>query len=540
MPETNKHFHTSKTTSISREMQEFYTICEQVHFPPLDLNRYDIPKEVLRFVPERIARAYQIIPIGAIEKMLIVAVSDPFNVFILDNLRLITQKEISPVIAPLHQILDAIDRLYVFQEEEGDLSGVGEETSESTMEVASFKEEKFNLEEVAKLSKEAKIVKLVNEVLKDAVNKRASDIHIEPYETIVRVRFRIDGLLHTVKEVEKKYQEPIIARLKLMSRLDITQRKIPQDGRFGFKVKGKEIDVRVSILPVDFGEKIVMRLLDKASINLNLEKLGFSPYALEAFKKAIAKPYGMILLTGPTGSGKTTTLYTILTHLNTIERNIVTIEDPVEYNLAGITQTPVRHEIGLDFANILRATLRQSPDIIMVGEIRDFETVDIAMKAALTGHVVLSTLHTNDAPSAITRLLNMEVEPFLIASSLNIIAAQRLVRKLCPKCKQQYKVDLTEIEAIPERLRDKNAVMYKPVGCPECGNTGYKGRVAVIEALVFDQEIRDMVMSGEPIDNIRNYATKNCGMKSLREDAVEKALRGETSLEEVIRVTVDF
>ncbi len=530
------------TASSERETDEFLSICQQVQFPPIDLARYDIPKDVLSFIPERIARAYQVIPISRLESMLVVAVADPFNVFVLDNLRLITQKEISPVIGSISQIIDAIDRCYALREE-GSGADISEDSGESTdgkgLEVASFKEEKFNLEEVAKLSKEAKVVGLVNEILKEAVKRRSSDIHIEPFETIVRTRVRIDGMLHTIKETEKKYQEAIIARLKLMSRLDITQRKIPQDGRFGFKVEGREIDVRVSVLPIDFGEKIVMRLLDRASINLSLEKLGFSPYALDAFQKAIAKPYGMILLTGPTGSGKTTTLYTILTHLNTIDRNIVTIEDPVEYNLKGITQVPVRHDIGLDFAGILRATLRQSPDIIMVGEMRDFETVDIAMKAALTGHIVLSTLHTNDAPSAITRLLNMDIEPFLISSSINMIAAQRLVRRICPKCKESYKADLTTLEDVPAQYRKKDATLYRGKGCNECAN-GYKGRGAVIEALMFDDEIREMIMKGKSLDEIRNYAKKDGGMKTLREDATEKVLRGETTLEEMIRVTVEF
>jgi len=518
----------------SKEKEAFYNLCRECFFPPLDLTKYDIPKEVLNIIPETTARAYKIIPIAKIGWVLTVAMADPYNIFVLDNLKVITNYEISPVITPLSQIMEAIERFY------GLLQSVKEKDKEEAVrEIVSFREEKFDLEEIAKLSKEAKIVNIVNDILSEAVKSRCSDIHIECFEKEMRIRYRVDGVLHEKRKIEKSYQEAIIARIKLMSKLDITQRKIPQDGRFGFHAQGRDIDVRVSVLPVDFGEKIVLRLLDKSSIRLDLESLGFSPYALEAFKKAIAKPFGMILLTGPTGSGKTTTLYSILNRLNTIERNIITIEDPVEYNLLGITQVPVRHEIGLDFAAILKATLRQSPDVIMVGEIRDFETADIAMKAALTGHIVLSTLHTNDAPSAITRLLNMEIEPFLIASSLNMIAAQRLVRKICSSCKISYEEDLSSLEDIPERFR-KSLTLYKGKGCKDCNNIGYKGRLAVVEALLFDDKIRDMVLERTSLEEIRAYARDYCGMKTLREDGVEKCLRGETTIEEVIRVTVEF
>jgi type IV pilus assembly protein PilB len=325
-----------------------------------------------------------------------------------------------------------------------------------------------------------------------------------------------------------------------MSRLDITQRRIPQDGRFSFKTKTKELDVRVSTVPVDFGEKIVMRLLDKENINLSIESLGFSEAAYKAFTDAIKKPLGMILLTGPTGSGKTTTLYTLLNTLNTESRHLLTIEDPVEYNLWGVSQVPVRHEIGLDFSQILRSTLRQSPDVIMLGEIRDSETIDIAMKAALTGHIVFSTLHTNDAPSAISRLINMGVAPFLISFSINLIAAQRLVRRICPACRESYQQDLSGNTEIPLQYRKKDAILYRGKGCSECSNTGYKGRIAVIEALSFDNTIRDMIIRKKSTEEIRDYALKNTTMLSLREDASEKCFKGETTLEEVLRVTTNI
>ncbi len=524
-----------------KDAESFFSLCKDSVFPPLDLTKYNIPEEVLDYIPERIAHAYGVIPVSKNGTVITVAISDPFNILLVDNLRLITHMEISPVISLPAQIHFAIDKYYSLdrQEEEGVNTYTDEKKKESS-DLISLKEKKFDLEKVTQLSKQAKVVKAVNMILSDAVKLRTSDIHIEPFENNVRVRYRIDGVLHEVKKIDKKYKEAVLARLKLMSRLDITQRKIPQDGRFGFKVSGKDIDVRVSILPVDFGEKIVMRLLDRASIKLDIESLGFSDYALKSFKTALEKPFGVVLLTGPTGSGKTTTLYSILNGLNTFERNIVTIEDPVEYNLSGITQVPVRHEIDLGFADILKATLRQSPDIIMVGEIRDFETVDIALKAALTGHIVLSTLHTNDAPSAITRLLNMGIEPFLISSSLNMIAAQRLVRKICGKCKESYKMDLTATADIPLQYKAKDVILYKGKGCPACGSSGYKGRIAVVEALSFDQTLRDMVMKRSSVEEVQKYAMENLGMKTLREDAMDKCLRGETTFDEMLRVTVEF
>ena len=526
--------------SKDEEMEAFLALCRETFFPPINLSNYQIPAEILNYIPERIAAAYNVIPISYLENVLVIAMSDPLNSTVIDSLRLVTQMEISPVLAPKRQIAETIKNNYSLREETKKEITPKDEIKGLTTDMSSFQTKKFNLEEAIKLSTETNIVTTVNKLLDGAVKTRASDIHIEPAEKDVRIRYRVDGILLETKRIEKRFQEAVIARIKIMSLLDITRHRIAQDGRFGFKTHNQEIDVRVSMLPTEFGEKIVLRLLNKSSISLEIEKLGFSPYALKAFQDAVAKPLGMILLTGPTGSGKTTTLYTLLKGLNMPNKSLVTIEDPVEYNLKGVSQAPVKYEIGLDFASILRATLRQSPDIIMVGEIRDSETVDIVMKAALTGHIVFSTLHTNDAPSAITRLFNMGVEPFIISFSLNMIVAQRLVRKICEHCKEPYTIDLTAVTEIPPQYRKKDAVLYRGKGCKECENAKYKGRVAVVEALVIDSKIKEMIIQRVSTDKIRNYAHDNCGMKTLREDAMDKAFRGETTLEEVIRVTTEF
>jgi type IV pilus assembly protein PilB len=526
-----------------REYARFCALCEESGCPAIDLTRYKIATDILSYIPERVARSSTVVPISKKDFVLTVAISDPANIFLLDNLRLVTKLDVAPVIAMKSQIAAAIERCYTMRDnasiesESESLPPVDQ--TETNLDLDSFKEKRFDITDIQQQSKEEAVVNAVNRILADAVAMRTSDIHVEPMEACVRVRYRVDGVLHTVRKIEKQYQEPVTARLKLMSRLDITQRRIPQDGRFGFKTRDKEMDVRVSVLPIDHGEKIVMRLLDKSNIKLEVSALGFSPYAMDAFKEVVARPFGMLLLTGPTGSGKTTTLYTLLNLMNTIERNIMTIEDPVEYNLAGVTQVPIRHEIGLGFAHILRSAMRQSPDIIMVGEIRDLETVDIALKAALTGHMVFSTLHTNDAPSAVDRMLNMGVEPFLIASALSLIAAQRLVRKVCPHCKVSYTKDLTGFAGVPEQYR-KVHTFYKGEGCEKCDRSGYRGRLAVIEALVFNDEIREMVMKGASKDEISAYAQAHAGMKTLREDAMDKCMRGETTFDEVMRVTTEF
>ncbi|MDD4294057.1 MAG: GspE/PulE family protein [Candidatus Omnitrophica bacterium] len=525
----------------SLQKKHLHTLCKNNYYPPIDLSSCIINDDILDYIPEKIAKTHNVIPISCMGYVLTIAIVDPLNIATIDSLKLITLMEISPVIADEQQLKAAIELNYKRKKEaEPDTSLIPEEPGDTPQGFDQFQREQIDVDNVAKLSKETRIINAVNKILSDAVTMRASDIHIEPFENEVRVRYRIDGILHETKVVEKQFQPAVIARIKIMSRLDITQRRIPQDGRFSFKTKTKELDVRVSTVPVDFGEKIVMRLLDKENINLSIESLGFSEAAYKAFTDAIKKPLGMILLTGPTGSGKTTTLYTLLNTLNTESRHLLTIEDPVEYNLWGVSQVPVRHEIGLDFSQILRSTLRQSPDVIMLGEIRDSETIDIAMKAALTGHIVFSTLHTNDAPSAISRLINMGVAPFLISFSINLIAAQRLVRRICPACRESYQQDLSGNTEIPLQYRKKDAILYRGKGCSECSNTGYKGRIAVIEALSFDNTIRDMIIRKKSTEEIRDYALKNTTMLSLREDASEKCFKGETTLEEVLRVTTNI
>ena len=523
---------------VNKELTSFYSICKETFFPPIDLSKYQISGDVLSHVPERIAIAYQVVPVSYMGNVLTVAMSDPLNVSVIDNLRLVTAMEISPVIAPASQVIAAIRQSYSL--EAGSRKKEIGMAKTAAPEISPFETKKFDVEEITKLSKDTKIVSAVNKILSEAAKLQASDIHVEPFEDNVRLRYRVDGILREIKTLHKDFQEAVIARLKIMSSLDITQRRVPQDGRFTFRVQERDVDVRVSVLPTDFGEKIVLRLLDKTSIKLTIDKLGFSSYAFDAFNDAVSKPLGMILLTGPTGSGKTTTLYTLLNILNTPQRSLVTIEDPVEYNLNGVAQVPIKHEIGLGFASILRATLRQSPDVIMVGEIRDSETVDIAMKAALTGHIVFSTLHTNDAPSAITRLLDMAVEPFLISFSLNMIAAQRLVRRICPNCKVSYTVDLTQVNEIPAEYKVKKATLYKGKGCKDCDNSGYKGRMAIVEALLLDEKVREMVIKRVSAEEIREYARKHLGMKTLREDAMDKCLKGDTTIDELLRVTMEF
>jgi type IV pilus assembly protein PilB len=380
-------------------------------------------------------------------------------------------------------------------------------------------------------------VKLVNVILTEAMAKEASDIHIEPYEKQFRVRYRIDGVLHEIMNPPMRLRNAILSRMKIMAHLDIAERRLPQDGRIKLKTVNKEMDFRVSVLPTLFGEKIVLRLLDKSALQLDMTKLGFEPQALKDFQEAIYRPYGMVLVTGPTGSGKTTSLYSALTELNKVTQNISTAEDPVEYNLPGINQVQMHEEIGLNFAAALRAFLRQDPDIIMVGEIRDFETAEIGIKAALTGHLVLSTLHTNDAPSTIHRMLNMGVEPFLVSSSVNLILAQRLVRKICSDCKETQELNpqaLVEIGMSPEEA--ESTVGYKGAGCEKCSDTGYKGRIAIYEVMPFGEDLKELILEGGSSGELKRAAREG-GMKTLRESGLTKIREGITTLEEVMRVT---
>ena len=480
------------------------------NIPAINLSKYKIEKEHVDLIPEKMARQYKIIPISKLANTLIVAMADPLNILAIDDVKTLTKFNIEQVLSTETDILAAIDKHYA-AEDEALLQNVAEQ-EESNLEVVDAQKEEFDISEAALEGETPRIVKIVNLVLLAALRKRASDIHIEPEEESVRVRYRIDGNLQDALVIPKKNQNAVLARLKIMSGMDITESRVPQDGRFKIRAQKKEVDFRVSCLPTSFGSKIVLRALDKSNLSIGLDKLGFSEHALKNFKEAIAKPFGMILVTGPTGSGKSTTLYSVINKLNTPDKNIITIEDPVEYQVEGITQIQANTDIGLTFANGLRSLLRQSPDVIMIGEIRDSETADIAIKASLTGQLVFSTLHTNDAPTAINRLVDMGVEPFLIASSVVLVAAQRLCRVVCQVCKG------------------------KGEGCKNCSSTGYRGRQAVLETLSVDDKIREMIIDRASVDEIRDYAISQ-GMKTLREDALEKQKRGMTTMEEITRIT---
>lgn len=514
----------------------------QLNIPPIDLSKYRIDKKLIKLIPERVAKQYSLIPISVIGKVLTVAMSDPLNIFAIDDLKVLTKYQVEPVVATEADIKNAIEVNYGSRAGQ-DISRILEEIPDEKVELEEKKddEDQMDVGEVAEESQRAPIVKIVNLILNEALNKRASDIHIEPHEGILKVRYRVDGALHDAMDLPKKNQNAVIARIKIMSKLDITETRMPQDGRFKINHEGKEIDFRVSVLPISGGGKVVLRILDKSSLNIGLDKLGFLPGPLKTFKEALKRPYGMILVTGPTGSGKSTTLYSIVNQMNKPDKNIITLEDPVEYELDGITQLAVRPEIGLTFATGLKSVLRQSPDIVMVGEIRDGETADIAIKASLTGELILSTLHTNDATSAITRLIDMGVEPFLVASSLILSSAQRLMRNICPNCKKEADIPRAAFEKLglkqEEFARVRASHFYEGKGCAKCGTTGYYGRFGILEALLIDDRIRDMIAKRSSGDEIKNYAIKSLGMKTLRDNAIENLIKGVTTLEEVMRVT---
>jgi len=508
----------------------------ELKIPFLNLNKIKINPELSRLVPEKLARKHQIVPISEIGNALTIAMSDPFNVFAIDDIAICTRRKVEAVISIEKDITDSLQRLYGDTGESMNAIAEAASGGSGSVEVVKGDEEGGGSQ-----TSEAPVVKIVDLILKEALRRRASDIHIEPFEKAVRVRYRIDGGLEEALTIPKKNQNAVLTRLKIMSKLDITENRVPQDGRFKVKLAAKEVDFRVSILPVYFGSKVVMRVLDKGALSFGLENLGFFPDTLKAFQEAVAKPFGMILITGPTGSGKSTTLYSILSQLNTPERNVITIEDPIEYQVRGITQIQARAEIGLDFASGLRAILRQSPDVVMVGEIRDGETADIAIKASLTGQLVLSTLHTNDAAGAMTRLMDMGVEPFLIASSVVLVGAQRLCRKVCPNCKEKIEVPKEVFERLNvniDRLAPDPAKrnFLKGKGCEKCNQTGYFGRMSVLEALTVDDAMRDMIVRKASAAEIREHAAKN-GMTSLRDDALRKCAQGLTTLDEVLRIT---
>ncbi|GAB4363001.1 MAG: type IV-A pilus assembly ATPase PilB [Deltaproteobacteria bacterium] len=504
----------------------------QFNIPVVDLSKYEINPEVVRLLPEDMVQKHLALPINRVGAKLIVAVADPSNIGILDAIGFKTGYSVELVLASESDITGAINRFFDRSLEFQDI------ISELDEDFEVVREEEVDVSELERGVDDAPVVKLVNFILTDAIKRRASDIHIEPYEREFRVRFRVDGVLYEVLRPPLKMRNALSSRIKILASLDIAERRLPQDGRIKLKMgKGREMDFRVSVLPTIYGEKIVLRLLDKSSLQLDMTKLGFEKEQLVHFTEAIHRPYGMVLVTGPTGSGKTTTLYSALTDLNKTTDNISTCEDPVEYNFAGINQVQIREEIGLTFASSLRSFLRQDPDIIMVGEIRDYETAEIAVKAALTGHLVLSTLHTNDAPSTVSRLLNMGIEPFLVTSSVNLILAQRLARRVCGNCREEVRIlpkALTDAGMKPERLKLVKA--FRGKGCDECNGTGFRGRVALYEVMPFRDELKELVLRGGSGLEIKQEAIR-LGMKTLRQSGLSKLEEGVTTLEEVLRVT---
>ena len=519
-------------------------LSRQYGVPSINLKFYEVDPAVIKLVPQETAVRYQIVPLSRVGSTLTIAMTDPTNVFAMDDIKFMTGFNVEPVVASETAISEAIHKFYGEVESVEELDKVmkdltGDETD--ALELAA-EETEMDLASLSKAAEEAPIIKLCNLILTDAVKRGASDIHVEPYEKEFRVRFRIDGILQNVMAPPLKLKDAMTSRMKIMSKLDISEKRLPQDGSIMIKYlkdgKKKELDFRVSTVPTLFGEKIVLRLLDKENLRLDMTKLGFEPEALAKFERQILKPYGMVLVTGPTGSGKTNTLYSSVARLNTPETNIMTAEDPVEFQLPGINQVQMKEQIGLNFASALRAFLRQDPNIILVGEIRDFETAEIAVKAALTGHMVLSTLHTNDAPSTISRLMNMGIEPFLVATSVNLICAQRLVRRICVQCKEPLQIQAPAlIEAGYSADEAAKTIVQHGKGCATCNNTGYKGRVGLYEVMEINDELRELILVGASALEIKKKALEQ-GMITLRRSGLQKVAAGQTTMEEVLRETV--
>jgi type IV pilus assembly protein PilB len=512
--------------------------------PSINLTYFEIEPAVIKLIPIEVAQKHMVVPLSRVGSTLTVASTDPTNVFAMDDIKFMTGFNVEPVVATEASIMEALEKYYgtqhaielkrVYEQ----IAQVDKESVELDLE-ANGEEEEVSLDQLQRSSEDAPIIKLVNLILSESMKKGASDIHVEPYEKEFRVRFRIDGILYNMMNPPLRLRDAIISRIKIMAKMDISEKRLPQDGRIKIRTsiagRQKEIDFRVSSLPTLFGEKIVMRLLDKDLLPLDMSKLGFEESSLRKVEAAIAKPYGMVLVTGPTGSGKTSTLYSALNRLNTMETNIMTAEDPVEYNFKGINQVQIREQIGLTFAAALRSFLRQDPNIILVGEIRDFETTEIAIKAALTGHLVLSSIHTNDAPSTISRLLNMGIEPFLVATSVNLICAQRLIRKICADCKIEVKTPLQALIKAgfpPEEA--KNIRTYKGGGCKTCNDTGYKGRIGMYEVMEIGESIQELILVGASAREIRRKAMEE-GMLTLRHSGLAKIKAGLTTLDEVLR-----
>ncbi len=525
--------------------EEDITEClsQQFGVPSINLDHFEIDASVIKLINAEVARKYNILPVNKTGATITIAMADPTNVFAMDDIKFMTGYNVEPVVASELGIKAAIDNYY------GSTSALElkkvmedlQQAESADLEVLE-EEEELDMAALAESAEEAPVVKLCNLILTDAIKRGASDIHIEPYEKEYRVRFRVDGILYEIMNPPLKLKDAITSRMKILAKLDISEKRLPQDGRIKLKMKlnekNKELDFRVSVLPTLFGEKIVLRLLDKDNLRLDMTKLGFEPESLAKFEEAIFKPWGMVLVTGPTGSGKTNTLYSALAKVNSPEVNIMTAEDPVEFNLPGINQVQMKEAIGLNFAATLRSFLRQDPNIILVGEIRDFETAEIAIKAALTGHLVLSTLHTNDAPSTINRLMNMGIEPFLVATSVQLIAAQRLVRRICSAC--QEVVDIAPQALINLGFKKDEVGTFKVMkgrGCDKCNNTGYKGRVGLVEVMIIDDDIRELILSGGTAIDIKKKAAEG-GMISLRRSGLIKIKDGVTTIEEVVRETV--
>ena len=530
-------------------------LSKQYGVPSIALTQFEIDPSIVKLVPAETALKYQIVPLSRAGATLTIAMTDPTNVFAMDDLKFMTGYNVEPVVASETAVVEAIQKYY------GKVAGNGnggaptptalEVASKALQEMPTVDDavvdvieeiEEISAEALAQQGEEAPVIKLVNIILLSAIQKGASDIHIEPYEKELRVRYRIDGILYNIMQPPMKFRDAITSRIKIMSRLDIAEKRLPQDGRIKVRFQDngamKEIDFRVSCLPTLFGEKIVMRLLDKDKLMLDMTKLGFERESLSKFESAIMRPWGMVLVTGPTGSGKTNTLYSSISRINTMETNIMTAEDPVEFNLVGVNQVQVRENIGLNFAAALRSFLRQDPNIILVGEIRDFETAEIAVKAALTGHLVLSTLHTNDAPSTINRLMNMGIEPFLVASSLNLVCAQRLVRRICKNCSEPHPTPPQALMNAGFNAEDaKTVVPNKGKGCEKCNNTGYKGRVGLYEVMEVTEDLRELILVGASALELRRKAVDE-GMITLRGSGLRKVKEGVTTIDEVVRETV--
>jgi len=510
-------------------------LSKQFGVPTVNLSDYEIDAAVIKLIPPEVVQKYQLVPVNRAGATLIVAVSDPSNLFAIEDIKFMTGYNVEMVVASESAIKATIDKHY---DQSASLADVMGDMDLEDLEIVGDDDD-VDVTSLERATEDAPVVKMVNAILQDAIRKKASDIHIEPYERLFRVRYRIDGILYEVMKPPIKLKNAITSRIKIMAELDIAERRLPQDGRIKIKLGGgKDMDFRVSCLPTLFGEKIVMRLLDKGNLQTDLTKLGYEPEALAHFMREIHKPFGMVLVTGPTGSGKTVSLYSAIAELNKVSENISTAEDPVEFNFAGINQCQMHEDIGLNFAAALRSFLRQDPDIIMIGEIRDFETAEIAVKAALTGHMVLSTLHTNDAPATINRLLNMGIEPFLVASAVNLITAQRLARRVCAECKAPEDIPVQAL--IDAGVSPEDAPTYvcmKGKGCTVCNNTGYKGRVGFYQVMPMLEEIRELILNGANTAEIKRESMR-LGIKTMRQSGLTKLKEGVTSFEEVLRVTI--